>query len=136
MTFSQFFAANWFLFTLLFIVLIAIFIYEMKNKGKSSSLLTNITAATFINNGAVLIDLRPVAEFRKGHIAGAKNIPVEKLADWAATYEHKTQSVVLYCQNGLTARTKVKTLEDNGFTDVYVLKEGVAGWVMENLPLV
>ncbi|SUO93715.1 rhodanese-like domain-containing protein [Suttonella ornithocola] len=135
MTFPQFFVANWFLFALLFIVLVAIVVYEMRNKDRTQAL-SNITASAFINDGATLIDLRPAAEYKKGHIAGAKNIPTDKLNDWATSYKHKDRAVVLYCQSGQVARNQIQALINHGFKDVYVLKDGISGWRADNLPLV
>lgn len=137
MSFSQFFAANWVLFLLLGIVLAAIVVYEYTHRGHGGTELSNITASAFINNGALLLDTRPAAEFKKGHIAGAKNVPAERFAEYAASLKvAKDKTIVLYCKNGSTVKTQAKLLSDNGFEDVYTLKTGLEGWVGEHLPLV
>lgn len=136
-SFSQFFVANWVLFLLLGIVLAAIIVYEYTHRGHGGTELSNITASSFINNGALLLDTRPVAEFKKGHIAGAKNVPAERFADYAATLNlPKDKTIVLYCKSGVTVKTQAKILSDKGFEDVYTIKSGLDGWVSEHLPLV
>ncbi len=135
MSFSQFFAANWLLFVLLFIVLIAIAVYEFKNMGKSGVAASNIMASTLINNGAVLIDTRPVADFKKGHIAGAKNVPSSKFADYADNLS-ADNSVLIYCKDGMSAKKEARVLIEKGFKNVYTLQTGIEGWTAENLPLV
>lgn len=137
MSFSHFFAANWLLFLLLGIVLAAIFVYEYTHRGHGGTELSNITASSFINNGALLLDTRPVADFKKGHIAGAKNVPAERFAEYAANLgEAKDKTIVLYCKSGLSAKTQAKMLADHGFEDVYTLKTGLDGWLGEHLPTV
>ena len=50
--------------------------------------------------------------------------------------KHKAKPVIVVDGNGLTAQESATALTNAGFEQVYVLKEGVAGWSGENLPLV
>lgn len=137
MSFAQFFAANWFLFILLFIVLAAIGFYETKHRGKGGQQLSNIAASSLINNGALLIDTRGAAEFKAGHIAGAKHVSGDKIAEYAQQLQAaKDKPIILYCRNGLSSRNHAAALKAQGFSQVYQLKSGLEGWVAENLPLV
>lgn len=45
----------------------------------------------------VLLDVRPEAEYRAGHIAGARSVPVERLPELAATLPRRGD-VVAYCR--------------------------------------
>lgn len=137
MSFSQFFAANWLLFVLLFIVLAAIGFYEFTNRGKSGSQLSNIAASHLINQGALLIDTRSAAEFKSGHIAGAKHVSAEKFAEYAdALTLAKDKPIIVYCCSGINSRQHANLLTAKGFTQVYQLKSGIEGWQAENLPVV
>jgi rhodanese-related sulfurtransferase len=44
-----------------------------------------------------LIDVRPEAEYRAGHIPGALSVPVEKLSNMWRTLPHD-QEIVAYCR--------------------------------------
>lgn len=137
MPFSQFFAANWLLFVLLFIVLVAIIVYEMQNRGKGGRQLSNIAASAFINNGALLIDTRTAADYKAGHIAGAKHVAADKFADYAQNLKAgKDKTIIVYCQSGMSCRQQANLLSAQGFSNVYQLKSGIDGWKAENLPLV
>ncbi|PIE82145.1 MAG: sulfurtransferase [Cardiobacteriales bacterium] len=137
MTFSQFVQDNLFLFILLVILIVTTVIYELRNKNAGGKTITSIAAARLINDGAYLIDTRTTTEYKKGHISGAKSHPVDRFAD---DIEHmkaqKEQSVIIYCQNGLSAKTQAALLRQHGFSDVYVLSGGIQGWRDENLPTV
>jgi len=120
----------------LFCLLLAIVVWvEGKNTAKG---LTPAAATALINNDdAVIVDIRPVAEFRAGHITNAMNIPATTLKDNFGTLEkHKTTPIVLVCKTGMTSGASAKELQKNGFTAVYKMKGGIAEWQGSNLPLV
>ncbi len=50
-----------------------------------------------IDNG-VVVDLRPSAEFAKGHVPGSINIPTKMLSPWAGWLVDYDKSVYLICQ--------------------------------------
>ena len=39
----------------------------------------NANAKALVEQGAVIIDVRTVSEFRGGHVAGSKNIPLQEI---------------------------------------------------------
>jgi hydroxyacylglutathione hydrolase len=47
----------------------------------------------------VLVDLRPPAEFAKGHVPGSINIPTKMLSPWAGWLVDYDKSVYLICQS-------------------------------------
>ena len=136
MTFSQFFMNNLFLFSLFFIFLIILISYEYLHRHDSGKVISNAIASTKINNGALLIDLRNSEDFKKGHIAGAKNIESSRFSELKQKYiKNKNIDVILYDENGYSCKTKAKELVSDGF-NVFTLKDGIFGWKAENLPLV
>lgn len=87
---------------------------------------------------AVVIDLRQRDDFRKGHIANAINIlPADiKSGNVGELEKHKSKPIIVVDASGVNAQAPAEQLYKAGFTNVVVLKEGIAGWSGENLPLV
>lgn len=96
------------------------------------------TEATLLINreDALVIDVREPPEFFGGHIAGARNIPLAKLAERLGELEQfKSRPIVLICAAGSRSATAYKTLVDAGFSSVNNLAGGVGAWQQANLPL-
>ncbi|MFS8138698.1 MAG: rhodanese-like domain-containing protein [Thermomonas sp.] len=88
-------------------------------------------------DNALVIDLRPVADFEKGHIAGAKNVQMSQFdPENKQLAPAKTLPVVLVCKAGDSASTAAKRLRKAGFSHVSVLEGGVQAWQGADLPLV
>lgn len=139
MSLAQFFQQNLFLFILLFIVIGAIVVYEIKHRHAAGKRISVLSLAPLTNEGALLIDLRPATEFQKGHIAGAKNFPATTLNEQIAQIERlskQSRTVVLYDENGLSVGNSAKTLLAANIGEVYTLQGGLDSWRAENLPLV
>ncbi|WP_313481851.1 rhodanese-like domain-containing protein [Atlantibacter hermannii] len=87
---------------------------------------------------AVVVDIRQRDDFRKGHIASALNVlPNEiKANNTGELDKHKVQPIIVVDGNGMSAQESANALLKAGFERVFVLKDGVAGWSGENLPLV
>ena len=62
----------------------------------------------------VLLDVRTVGEFSRGHIDGFKNIPVDELREQISEIE-KGKPVYLICQSGLRSYIASRILEGNGY---------------------
>ena len=80
-------------------------------------------AADFSYNGSkpdFVIDVRTPAEYAAGHIDGALNIPVERIAqDWGAVKGLKPEStVLLYCRSGRRSAIAADALRKQGFQRV------------------
>ncbi len=85
---------------------------------------------------ALAVDLRPVNEFEKGHIAGSRNIPLGQFEpDHKVLAKAREVPVVLICARGLVAGTAADRLAKAGFGQVNVLEGGIAGWQQAELPL-
>ena len=66
------------------------------------------------DKSAVLLDVRTVGEFNRGHINGFKNIPVDELRERINEVE-KEKLVYLICQSGLRSYIASRILEGNGY---------------------
>ncbi|WP_207695477.1 hypothetical protein DOK67_0000093 [Enterococcus sp. DIV0212c] len=71
-----------------------------------------------------VIDVRETAEFASGHIKGAKNIPLGKIAGYTTK---KDQPVYVICQSGMRSRRAVKILKNKGI-DAINVKGGMSAW--------
>ncbi len=88
-------------------------------------------------DSALVVDLRPFADFDKGHIAGAKNVLMTQFdPENAQLKTAKSLPVVLVCKTGQSAGAAAKRLRKAGFEKVYVLDGGIAAWQQADLPLV
>ncbi|KAB2954283.1 CoA-disulfide reductase [Heliorestis acidaminivorans] len=70
----------------------------------------------------ILIDVRTAIEFRKGHIEGALNIPVDKLRKRIDEIP-RDRKVIVYCKAGLRAYLACRILEQKGY-EVYNISGG------------
>lgn len=85
---------------------------------------------------AVVIDIRPAAEFKAGHIPNSRHIPAAQLAaDHKQLAHAKALPVVLVCKTGQTAAAAAKPLLQAGFEKVHVLEGGITAWQQADLPL-
>ena len=88
-------------------------------------------------DNALVLDLRPAADFEKGHIAGAKNVQMSQFdPENKQLAPAKALPVVLVCKVGQTADGAAKRLRKAGFSNVSVLEGGVQAWQGADLPLV
>jgi len=102
-------------------------------KGVSSQILTNLVNR---ENG-VVIDIRPQADFNKGHIHGAIHIPLSKIKDSTKKLEkYKNTPIIMVCANGVSVAGACSTLQKAGMQQVYKLTGGMTSWVGDNLPVV
>lgn len=110
---------------------------ELRRKASGLVNVDAIEAVKLINNDAVVIDLRSVDAFSKGHIVSARNIPSDELdAKMDSLGELKTKPIVAVCDAGLTSTKAVNTFRTAGFESVYGLKGGMGGWSQAGLPVV
>ena len=83
----------------------------------------------------VILDVRTPSEYEDAHIEGAINIPVEEIVD--RLNELSANDVILvYCRTGNRSGTAVGIMEENGFSKIYHMHEGISTWIAEGLPVV
>ena len=110
---------------------------ELRRKASGLVNIEAIEAVKLINNDAVVIDLRSVDAFSKGHIVNARNIPSDELEARMGNLEAvKSNPIVAVCDAGVSSTKAVATLRTAGFESAYGLKGGMAGWGQAGLPVV
>lgn len=68
---------------------------------------------------AVFLDVRTEEEFKKGHIPGAKLLPLKRLEqDIAQAVPMKETPVIVYCQSGFRSKKAAKKLRQAGYSQV------------------
>jgi thiosulfate/3-mercaptopyruvate sulfurtransferase len=76
----------------------------------------------------VVVDIRPLAEYDKFHLRGAINVPLSDLASQLKPYRNQG-TIVLY-STGMTHPAQARDgLTRLGFQNVYMLTDGLAGFV-------
>lgn len=87
-------------------------------------------------DNALVVDLRPMSDFDKGHIPGSKSVQMSQFdPENKQLAAAKALPVVLVCKSGHTATGAAKRLKKAGFEHVYVLEGGIQSWQQDNLPL-
>lgn len=83
----------------------------------------------------VVLDVRPEAEFRAGHIAGAISLPVDQIGRRLRTLP-RDRDVVAYCRGPFCvyADDAVRTLRRRGYRAAR-LDDGYPEWAREGLPV-
>lgn len=104
-------------------------IYEIVQFIRRRKAATPLTNEEFNENirQVQLIDVRERDEYNSRHILGARNLPYTQLKQ-RMNELRKDQPIYLYEDNKmLSLRTALK-LKENGFNDIYYLKEGFSSW--------
>ena len=135
----DFIANNWHLFAALIVISLLIGIDTMRRGGAGANQVSAVQLPQLINQeNAVVVDVCPAEEFRKGHIPAAINIPVDQIKEQLGQLEKfrkKDRPIVLSCRSGQRASRAATVLRKNEFERVYTLSGGLAAWEKENLPL-
>ena len=87
-------------------------------------------------DNALVVDLRPIGDFEKGHIPGSKNVQMSQFdPESKQLAAARALPVVLVCKAGQSAGAAAKRLKQAGFEQVYVLEGGIQAWQQADLPL-
>lgn len=135
---TEFVTNNLILFAALLGVLVMLIKAELDHQVNKGLLISASTATRLMNNhdDVLIIDIRSAADFKNGHIKGAKNIPLNEFASGINDYsEFKDKAVLIYCNSGNTATRAIKLLKKANFAQINNLEGGIAAWKEANMPL-
>jgi len=135
---SEFVLNNIVLFAALAGVLVLLIKAELDHQASKGSFLSPAMAIRLMNNhdDALVLDIRSVAEYKGGHIKGAKNAPLAEFSKSIESYtSYKNKPVLIYCNSGNTATRAIKMLKKAGFENINNLAGGIAAWKEASLPL-
>ncbi|MCF6766213.1 rhodanese-like domain-containing protein [Thiotrichales bacterium 19S3-7] len=121
-------------FALLIIVYIVFEIIQLKSKANG---VTPQMAVYMLNRQkAVFIDIRDGKLYQQGHIVDALSTTVNNLKDSTKFLQkYKVRPIIVYCDNGTSAKQAVAILKAAGFEKVYNLQGGLKAWKAEKLPI-
>jgi hydroxyacylglutathione hydrolase len=109
-------------------------INELSDAPLLTSTMVNISDVK-ANTTAEVIDLRGVAEYNSGHIAGATNVFVGTLLQNLAKVP-KDKPVIIHCQGGDRAAIGYSLLVKEGYTNVSNYSPGMNEWIKEGQAVV
>jgi rhodanese-related sulfurtransferase len=132
----KFLIDNWMLITVAF-TSGAMLVWPAVAKGAGGGTLGTNDAVNLINREkAVVIDVSEADEFAKGHMGGAKNLPLGRLeAELASTVKNKTVPLILVCPTGTRAKRALAMAKKLGYDKAQSLTGGLAAWREANLPI-
>jgi len=112
-------------------------LWPFVRRGAGGPWVSTLQATQMMNReDALVIDVRDADAYAKGHILGAKSIPLVELGRRAADLQkHKAKAVIVSCQNGDRSASAAATLRQNGFARVHPLNGGFAAWQQAGLPV-
>ncbi|RYG74957.1 rhodanese-like domain-containing protein [Lentibacillus lipolyticus] len=113
----------------LIIIAVALLAFGMFRFFRKKNFLKTLTEEQFREGyrKAQLIDVREPNEFKKGHILGARNIPLTQLKQRLVELR-KDKPVYLYCQSGTRSARAAQLLHKKGYEDLNQLKGGFKKW--------
>jgi rhodanese-related sulfurtransferase len=115
----------------------AMLIWPFVRRTAGGPWVNTLRATQMINReDALLIDVRDAAEYARGHILGAKNVPLADLERRAAEFDkHKAKPVIVHCDTGSRATRALGVLKGRGFANVSNLAGGYGAWQQAGLPV-
>jgi rhodanese-related sulfurtransferase len=90
-----------------------------------------------VQGTALLVDVRDTDEYAAGHVAGARNIPLDQLADRLGELP-RGEMIVTYCnmfQRGMSRGERAASLLAQSDFDARALDGGYPGWKSASLPV-
>lgn len=132
------FSANHPLLVAGFLAVLVLLVWtEVLRKVRGLVELSPAQAVPWINDpNTVIVDISAVADFNRGHIVNARNLPASRLAKPDAEIlklrEHK---LLVVCKSGQSAQAAAQSLRKMGAAEVAVLKGGMAQWRSDQFPV-
>ncbi len=126
----------------IFLIVIALvsggmLLWPFLRKGAGGPWVNTLEATQLINRSdALVVDLRSAEDYAKGHILGAKSVPLADLERRAGELDkHKSKPVIVHCGDGNRAGGGAALLRKLGFGSVSNLSGGYAAWQQAGLPV-
>jgi len=130
----EFIGNHWVLFAAL-AVIIVLLVHNLLVSERGS--LDPTGATELINHkDALVVDVRPAADFAQGHIINALNLPMNGFKKQIGTLQkHKERPILVACRSGSQSAMACRQLRKEGFEHVHNLRGGVLAWQNANFPL-
>ena len=136
--FIHFVTRHWPMVLAFIVVLILIFIEEVRSGSSGGKRMTPQQVTHCMNReSGLVIDIRDANAFRDGHIVGSKNIVVADIEKQIGRLGDKEKDIIIVAgSQQQKAQAVAGKLSKAGFSKVHQLAGGISAWKKENLPLV
>ena len=129
----KFLLDNWMLITLALASGVALLLPTL---SKGSGLSPQEMVQLMNREKAIVIDVCEPDEFAKGHVIGAKNLPLGQLEDkLGQVVKNKTSQVVMVCQVGALSARAAASARKLGYENVQSLAGGLKAWQAASMPV-
>lgn len=117
-------------------LLIALLVTEVRRARRGWREIGNVELTRLLNGGeATLVDLSPPGDYEKGHILHARNHPLAQLVVDHKDFKARDRQLILVCRDGIKSASAAERFVQAGFPKVAVLRNGLNGWLQDQLPL-
>src|SRR5271169_4545048 len=83
------------------VLLALVLVYEMRARSESKSTVSPQELIRLMNQGALILDLRPAEQYQAGHLTGARQMDSDQILKAADTLKkYKEKPVVVYDDSG------------------------------------
>jgi rhodanese-related sulfurtransferase len=110
--------------------------FELRTRAEQRTTVSPQELIRLMNQGALVLDLRPAEQYQAGHLNGARQMDSDQILKAGDTLKkHREKLVVVYDDRGSLGGAAVRQLVAQGFTQVFALRGGLTAWRAEQLPL-
>src|ERR1700745_3016999 len=83
------------------VLAVAVVVYEMRMRSEGLRAVSPQELIRLMNQGALVLDLRPADQYQSGHLNGARQMSSEQILSAGDTLKkHKEKTVVVYDESG------------------------------------
>ena len=100
--------------------LLSLFIFTGCTSSVESEYVNKEQTLSYLNKGAILIDVRTDSEYQERHIEGAISIPLDRIEEITNFYS-QDQIIIVYCQSGNRSHMALNKLKQMNYKNVYDL---------------
>ncbi|MBM3367962.1 MAG: rhodanese-like domain-containing protein [Betaproteobacteria bacterium] len=133
----DFVISNWHLIALALISGAMLLWPAVRRASAGGASVDTLQATHLINReDAVVLDVRDAAEFAKGRVLGARNLPLAELATRSGELQKsKAKPLIVVCQSGNRSLGAMAELRKLGFERVFNLSGGFNAWQQAGMPV-
>ena len=101
--------------TAVLLIILALGVYTFLKRGDTAD---KETVKEWINNGALIVDVRTPQEFAAGNYPGSINIPLAEIEQKLSLLGEKERKIIVYCRTGNRSGQAKKILQSKGYINV------------------
>lgn len=107
--------------------------YMWMQPGDKATIDAHETVQRVNRDNALVVDLRPRADYDKGFVPGSRQMDASEVENKAADLAKK-RPLILLCANGAASAAKARKLRADGVEQVMALKGGFRSWLDAGQP--